>query len=117
MCRNANIPYEYKRTHNLLKIKGWYDCECPIVGFKEGLGKYEGTLGAILVSYKDNIVAVGTGLSDCDRDVIWANRDYYKNLSLKIKYFEESTNAKGEFSLRFPTYICFRDAELSDITT
>lgn len=124
MYRNADAPYEFKRSQNILKIKKWYDIELPVVDFQEGLGKHEGRLGALLVNYKDNIVSVGSGFNDQEREVIWdkltdSTSSLYKtmsegNLYIKVKYFEESTNADGGVSLRFPIYQCFRDKNLDE---
>lgn len=116
MYRNADAPYEYKRTKSLLKIKKMQDTECKVIGFKEGIGKHEGRLGAVLVDYKGNTVAVGSGFTDEEREVIWERQGAIlsRELCLKIRYFEESSNAKGEVSLRFPTYICFRGLNLEE---
>ena len=32
----------------------------------------------------------------------------------EVKYFEESRDADGNISLRFPTYLCFRDTNLGE---
>ena len=116
MYRNADAAYDYKRTKNLLKIKKMQDTECRVIGFKEGIGKHEGRLGAVLVNYKGSTVAVGSGFNDDDREAIWKTRDQLleNEVYIKIRYFEESCNAKGEVSLRFPTYICFRDFSLEE---
>lgn len=117
MFRNMDAPYECKRSGNLLKIKKWQDCELPVVGVKAGIGKHEGRLGALLVNYKDNIVAVGSGFNDQEREILWeqlTNDTPLKQsmedgkLFVKVKYFEESCDATGLPSLRFPIYLCFR---------
>lgn len=123
MYRNADVPYEYKRSGNLLKMKRWHTCECKVLGYQEGLGKHEGRLGALLVDYKGYSVSVGSGFTDQERDAIW--QDLLENgplhqavlrgeVYLKVKYFEESSNAEGGISLRFPTYLCFRDKNLEE---
>lgn len=119
MYRNANAPYEFKRSQNILKIKKWHDIELPVTGFQEGLGKHEGRLGALLVNYKGNTVSVGSGFNDQEREAIWSQLTESTSflyammrrgdLYIKVKYFEESTNADGGVSLRFPIYQCFRD--------
>lgn len=111
MVRDGDEPYQFKRTGNLRKIKSFKDIELPIVDIIEGTGKYEGTLGSIVVSYRNNLVYVGSGFTDEQRDRIWNNWDDYKDMYLKIKYFEESANDKGEYSLRFPTFVAFRNIE------
>ena len=49
ILRNADTVYEGKRTKNLLKVKKMHEHEFKIVGFQEGEGQLEGTLGAIKV--------------------------------------------------------------------
>lgn len=125
MLRNSSVPYEYKRSGNLLKIKQWHTCECKVTGYQEGLGKHEGRLGALLVDYRGYSVSVGSGFTDQEREAIW--NDMLENgplhqavlhgeVFLKVKYFEESENAEGGISLRFPTYQCFRDKNLDEFT-
>lgn len=117
MVRDGDIPYQFKRTGSLRKIKKFKDIELPIADIVEGTGKYEGTLGSIVVSYRNNLVYVGSGFTDEQRDRIWNNWDDYKNMYLKIKYFEESANDKGEYSLRFPTFIAFRNIDTMEEIT
>lgn len=117
MVRDGDEPYQFKRTGNLRKIKKFKDIELPIADIIEGTGKYEGTLGSIVVSYRNNLVYVGSGFTDEQRNKIWNNWDNYKNMYLKIKYFEESVNDKGEYSLRFPIFVAFRNIETMEEIT
>ena len=62
-------------------------------------------MGAIHVRYKDgNIVKVGSGFSDEERKLFWNSPDIILNKVVEVKYFEESQNADGSYSLRFPTW-------------
>lgn len=117
MVRDGDKPYQFKRTGSLRKIKKFKDIELPIADIIEGTGKYEGTLGSIVVSYRNNLVYVGSGFTDEQRARIWEHWDDYKSMYLKVKYFEESTNDKGEYSLRFPTFIAFRNIETMEEIT
>ena len=123
MLRDAGAPYQYKRTDKLLKIKQWQDVECKVVGVKAGIGKHLGRLGALIVDYKGYVVAVGSGFNDQEREILWrelkeGGRLYDSlvngELYIKVKYFEESQDADGNISLRFPTYLCFRDTNLGE---
>ena len=123
MLRDAGAPYQYKRTDKLLKIKQWQDIECKVVGVKAGIGKHLGRLGALIVDYKGYVVAVGSGFNDQEREILWrelkeGGRLYNSlvngELYIKVKYFEESQDADGNISLRFPTYLCFRDTNLGE---
>ena len=108
MINLADNPYNFDRSDALLKVKKMQDIDLPIVGFEEGRNKHKNTLGAFLVKYKNNIVKVGSGISDEIRKEVWNNQDKYKGITIEIQYFEETSNAKGEFSLRFPVFIDFR---------
>ena len=104
-----DAPYEFKRTNSLLKVKKMSTVDLEVVGYEEGSGRLSGTLGAILVRYKDgNVVKVGSGFSDDIRKEIWTNQSKYLNTVCEIQYFEETTNADGGISLRFPIFKDFR---------
>jgi DNA ligase-1 len=101
--------YEFKRTNNLLKVKKMQTLDLEIIDFEEGEGRLAGTLGAILVRYKNgNIVKVGSGFSDQLRKEIWQNQTANIGMIVEIQYFEETTNADGGESLRFPIFKDFR---------
>lgn len=109
MININDAPYEFKRTNNLLKVKKMNTLDLEIVGFEEGSGRLAGTLGAILVRYKDgNIVKVGSGFSDSTRKKIWEKQTQFTGTIVEIQYFEETTNADGGISLRFPIFKDFR---------
>lgn len=114
MYRNGDVSYEYKRTNNLLKIKKMEDAEFQLVRFNIGTGKYADTLGSITVSLPTGeTVDVGSGFLDSDRKYIWDNQEELlkKNLFVKVQYFEKTTDKKGNNSLRFPVFLCFRDKD------
>ena len=48
-----NYKYENKRSHNLRKFKDFSDAEAVIVGYEEGKGKREGTLGKFMMQDED----------------------------------------------------------------
>ena len=53
MIRNTNMPYEYKRSYNLLKLKDFEDSEFEIIGINEGVGNYAGCVGSFNLKMKD----------------------------------------------------------------
>lgn len=119
MLRDADKPYECKRTSNLLKIKEMQDDEFEIVGFKAGKGKYSNTLGSITIKLDTGeTVEVGSGYSDIARDNIWENQVdiLNKNLKLKTQYFEKSKDKNKNNSLRFPVALCFRMCDNTEIS-
>lgn len=105
MINICDAPYEFKRTNGLLKVKKMQTMDLEIIGFEEGEGRLAGKLGAVLVRYKNgNVVKVGSGFSDDLRVTIWANQSDYLGKIAEISYFEETTNASGGESLRFPIF-------------
>ena len=114
MINICDAPYEFKRTWNLMKVKKMNTLDLQIVDFEEGSGRLSGTLGAIHVRYKNgNIVRVGSGFSDILRTQIWANQNKYLYSICEIQYFEETNNADGGISLRFPVFKDFRPDKLT----
>ena len=114
MINICDALYEFKRTWNLMKVKKMNTLDLQIVGFEEGSGRLSGTLGAILVRYKQgNVVKVGSGFSDTLRVQMWANQSKYLYSICEIQYFEETTNADGGISLRFPVFKDFRPDKLT----
>ena len=105
MINICDAPYEFKRTNGLLKVKKMQTMDLEIIGFEEGEGRLASKLGAVLVRYKNgNVVKVGSGFSDDLRVAIWANQSDYLGKIAEISYFEETTNASGGTSLRFPIF-------------
>ena len=96
--------YQFSRTNALLKVKVMQDCDLEITGVQEGQGKFAGTLGALIVDYKGTPVGVGSGISDDIRREIWANPDKYIGRVATIQYFEETHDANGKLSIRFPVF-------------
>lgn len=105
MINLLDAPYEFGRTWSLMKVKKMNTLDLEIIGFEEGEGRLAGTLGAILVRYKDgNTVRVGSGFSDEMRKHIWSDPNSFYFRVAEIQYFEETTNKDGGKSLRFPVF-------------
>lgn len=104
MINLDGAPYIFGRTSCLLKAKVMSDCDLEIIGVQEGKGKFEGSLGALVVNYKGNPVGVGSGLTDELRSEIWAHPDDYIGKIATIQYFEETNDADGKLSMRFPVF-------------
>lgn len=76
--------YEFKRTKTWLKVKPVLDCDCLVVGMKEGTGKYAGLLGALEVvpdlhgdmargenGFGEQVTTFVSGMSDEQRSEWW----------------------------------------------
>lgn len=109
MCLR-DMTYKTKRHNGILKCKVFKTCDISIVGFEEGDGKLKGTLGSIVAKYKDNIVKIGSGYKDEERDEIFFNQDKYLGRIVEVKYKEESMDkSTGLVSLQFPTFVGIRE--------
>jgi DNA ligase-1 len=114
MINICDAKYEFGRTWNLMKVKKMNTLDLEIVGYEEGAGRLAGTLGAIHVRYKNgNVVKVGSGFTDELRALIWVEPSDFIGKIVEIQYFEESTNADGGISLRFPVFKDFRPDKLT----
>ena len=107
---NLDTPYECKRSKNLIKVKKFYTYDLEIVDVEEGDGRNKGTLGALVVKYKDNTVNVGSGFTDEERKNFWENREDIIGRVIEVKYKEITTDKKtGLESLQFPVFCGLRE--------
>jgi DNA ligase-1 len=105
-----DIPYEGKRSHNLLKVKKFHDAEYCVLKTVNGTIRWiEGgvtvereTLSSIIIEHKGSLVNVGSGLSKEQREKYYKNPEELIGKTVTIQYFEESQNQAGGYSLRFP---------------
>lgn len=108
MINIVNAPYYFKRTDSLLKVKKMKDIDLTIIGYEEGTNTNKGKLGAFIVDYNGDKVKVGSGFTKELREEIWKNPKDYIGLTISVQYFEETENANGGKSLRFPVFLDFR---------
>lgn len=107
---NKDATYKCKRTTDLIKIKRFYSMDLPVINVLEGDGRLKGTLGALVVKYKDNTVNVGSGFDDETRRVFWDMKESLIGRVVEVKYKEISMDKKtGLESLQFPIYMGLRE--------
>ncbi len=104
MFRNPGSQYEFKRTSNLLKMKGEIDGKATVRAIQPGKGKHEGRMGALEVDafYEGKAISfeVGTGFTDEERQWWWDNDPVgqvirWRGMELTV-----------DDSVRFPVYVC-----------
>jgi DNA ligase-1 len=106
-----NVPYAGKRSNDMLKVKNFHDAEYEVTGMDTGPFRYivngqettEEMLTAVHIEHKGYKVSVGSGFTIDQRKYYFANPSEIIGSTIKVKYFQETTNAKGTISLRFPT--------------
>jgi DNA ligase-1 len=105
-----NVPYQGKRSNDILKVKTFYDAEYevkdvffgPLRYIKEGIEVEEEMLSGVAVEHKGNTVRVGSGFTIDQRKHLFEHPQDILGKTITVQYFEESKNQDGEFSLRFP---------------
>lgn len=102
---NINVKTNNKHWVLIQKLEKWLTLDLQVIDFEEGTNSNKGVLGALLVRYKDNnIVKVGSGYSKELRSEIWNNREDWLGAIIEVQYFEETENANGGKSIRFPVF-------------
>ena len=120
MIKPTHDIYKCKRSHAWLKIKPFIEVTLKVVALEEGTGKNEGMLGALVVEGEDDgkffHVNVGSGLTDENREQIWANQDAVVGQLVEIRAdaATQSQDAEDTWSLRFPRFKTFRGFELGE---
>ena len=105
----ADASYVRSKGTSMFKMKPEVSGDFKVVDVIEGKGKDAGRLGAFIIEYKDNIVHVGSGLTDAIREEVWANPDEYIGKLIEVVYFGETKDEKtGLVSIRLPRFKRFR---------
>jgi len=103
-------PYQQKRSYNLQKFKDFSDTEATIVGYEEGKGKREGTLGKFLMMDDDGNrfgCPPGKGYNYKDLADILKNIHDYIGKRATFTYFERTQYG----SYRHPLFKTVRNYE------
>jgi len=120
MIKPIDQGYKCKRSHAWLKIKPFIEVTLKVVALEEGTGKNEGLLGALVVEGEDDgkffHLNVGSGLTDENREQIWADQDNVVGQLVEIRAdaATQSQDADDTWSLRFPRFKTFRGFELGE---
>jgi len=118
MIKDVDAPYECKRTVSWLKLKPFIEVTLEVVDVEEGTGKNAGRLGALVCRGSDDgrdiTVNVGSGLTDDQRDSIWANRSSVIGQLVEVRADAITQNQDGTYSLRFPRFKTFRGFEAGE---
>jgi DNA ligase-1 len=106
-----SVGYEGKRSKNMLKCKSFKDAEYKVIELEfgpfrmieNGLEVTKEVLSNVVIEHKGNRVSVGSGFSIAEREYFKANPNEILNKIITVKYFQETQNQTGSWSLRFPT--------------
>ena len=119
MIKPVDQGYKCKRSHAWLKIKPFIEVTLKVVALEEGTGKNKGGLGALVVEGEDDgkffHLNVGSGLTDENREQIWADQDNVVGQLVEIRADAVTISQDNHaFSLRFPRFKTFRGFELGE---
>jgi DNA ligase-1 len=106
----ANQLYKNKRSPHLLKVKDFSDTEATIIGYEEGKGKRQGTLGKFLMIDDEGVefgCPPGKGYTYKDLSNILLNIHYYIGKRATFTYFQKTK--KGSY--RHPLFKSLRNYE------
>lgn len=108
MINKGTSPYWCKRHKGILKVKDFKDADVWVTDVYEGTGRNKGRLGGVVIQYLYNgelqECECGSGFTDEQRIEFWNKPDSIIGHVTEIQYFEVTTNDKGGFGLRFPTF-------------
>ena len=105
MVKDLDAPYKFGRGPEVMKLKDFHDVDLKIDKLLEGTGRHSGKLGSVVVSYQGVEVQVGSGFSDELRETIWSSPEEFVGRMIEVRYQEVTPDG----SLRFPTFVCFRN--------
>ena len=105
----ADASYVRAKGTSMFKLKPEISGDFKVIDVVEGKGKDAGRLGAFIIEYKDNLVHVGSGLTDTIREEVWADPNKYIGKLIEVVYFGETKDEKtGLLSIRLPRFKRFR---------
>ena len=103
MVKNYRLPWVAKRTHAWMKIKDHRTVDVVVTGVKEGTGKYQGTLGALVCKHKKVKIQV-SGMTDEERNQFWKDREVIVGRMIEVEYQEVTVHG----ALRHPRFVRMR---------
>jgi len=120
MIKPTHDIYKCKRSHAWLKVKPFIEVSLTVTALEEGTGRNEGLLGALVVEGEDDgkyfKLNVGSGLTDENREQIWANQDSVIGQIVEIRAdaATQSQDSDDVWSLRFPRFMRFRGFDIGE---
>ena len=109
-----DVPYKGKRSKDLQKVKTFNDGDYKVLDVEFGkfriidqttkLEIEEEMLSNVIIEHKGNKVSVGSGFSIDERRYYYKNPKEIIGKKICVKYFEETIDQNGNYSLRFPIF-------------
>ena len=118
IVKSPTAVYQFgKRAKEWAKYKPpLIDVDCLVIDAAGGRGKRTGVYGSFKIAIKDgeNLVSLGwVGTGFTESDLIFLSRQYNElnegTMLIEVKGDILTQNEEGEYGLRFPRYVKFRD--------
>ena len=112
LIARKDVPYEGKRSRNLLKYKNFSDAEYVVKDvvldgnatiLVEGKAQRIKCVQSLVIEHKGYIVNVGSGLTQQQRIEFAEHPEHIIGKTITVQFFSETTDKDGKISLRFPT--------------
>lgn len=112
LIARKDVPYEGKRSRNLLKYKNFSDAEYVVKDvvldgnatiLVDGKAQRIKCVQSLVIEHKGYIVNVGSGLTQQQRIEFAEHPEHIIGKTITVQYFSETTDKDGKLSLRFPT--------------
>ena len=110
ILRDGSSLYKHGRSYGLMKFKDFSDAEATIIGYEEGKGKRQGTLGKFLMLDDEGIqfgCPPGKGYTYKDLTNMLLNVHDYMGQRATFTYFQRTQAG----SYRHPLFKCIRNYE------
>lgn len=105
MVKNAESPYEWKRTKNVQKMKLMDTVDLEVLGLTEAEGEGAGLVGTIQCAYKGAVLNIGTGkMTENDRRQYMADPNKLIGKTIEVLYQAESIGTNGDPVLDFARF-------------
>lgn len=103
VLKDLNSNYAGKRHKSWLKWKAEETTDVVITGYKEGMGKFGGQIGAIVFRAVDGTTGNCSGMDDATRLEISLHREAYVGRTIEVKHYGQLVDG-----WRHPQFVRFR---------
>ncbi|KJE96037.1 hypothetical protein CAOG_006409 [Capsaspora owczarzaki ATCC 30864] len=116
-----NVPYDGRRTPDLLKVKSQKEAEFVVTAVENGPMRLGGSdveeiaLAAVTIDYEGHKVNVGSGFTNEQRRYFAKHPEAILGKEITVRFSLESTNKKGGKSLRFPIFMVLHESGKRDV--
>lgn len=106
ILKKLNAGYSFgKRNSDMMKIKEEITEDCKVINIIKGEGKYQDTVGALVVQRENGVYIQVSGMTDKQRELWWEDRMSIIGKTVEIKAMKELPDG----TLREPRFKLVRE--------